>query len=50
MEVLGIPPGPQVGRAYTYLLELRLDEGALGEDEARERLLRWAREKGIGGS
>lgn len=49
MEILGIPPGPQVGRAYKYLLELRLDEGALGEDEARERLLRWAREKGIGG-
>ena len=47
MEILGIPPGPQVGRAYAFLLEMRLDEGAVGEDVARERLLRWAREKGI---
>ncbi len=41
MEILGIPPGPQVGRAYKHLLELRLDEGALGQDEARRRLLEW---------
>jgi len=43
MEVLGIPPGRDVGVAYDFLLELRLDRGPLGEDEA-ERLLRewWA--------
>ena len=38
---LGIAPGPLVGRAYRFLLALRLDEGVLGEDEARSRLLAW---------
>ena len=47
MAILGIPPGPQVGRAYKFLLEMRLDEGAVGEDMARERLVAWAREKGV---
>lgn len=47
MAILGIPPGPQVGRAYKFLLEMRLDEGAVGEDVARERLVSWAREKGV---
>ena len=47
MAVLGVPPGPVVGRAYKFLLEMRLDEGAVGEDVARERLLTWAREKGV---
>jgi len=41
MAVLGLKPGPSVGRAYRYLLELRLDEGPLGEDEARRRLEEW---------
>lgn len=41
MEVLGITPSPLVGEAYRYLLELRLDEGPLGEDEAKQRLLAW---------
>jgi poly(A) polymerase len=41
IEVLGVPPGPVVGRAYKHLLELRLDRGPLGEDVAREELLRW---------
>lgn len=41
MEILGIGPGPDVGRARSFLLELRLDEGLLGEDEARHRLLSW---------
>lgn len=44
MEILGIGPGPLVGRAYKFLLEMRLDEGAVGHDVARERLLQWARE------
>jgi poly(A) polymerase len=30
-----------VGRAYKHLLELRLDEGPLGEEEATRRLLDW---------
>jgi poly(A) polymerase len=41
MEHLGIGPGPLVGKAYAHLLELRLDEGPLGEDEARRRLDAW---------
>ncbi len=40
-EVLGIPPGPVLGRAYKYLLAVRLDEGVIGEEAARERLLAW---------
>jgi poly(A) polymerase len=41
MEILGIPEGPDVGRAYAFLLERRLEEGPLGEDRAREELLAW---------
>ncbi len=41
MAILGIRPGPAVGEAYRYLLELRLDEGPLGEEEAEARLRSW---------
>jgi poly(A) polymerase len=41
MEELGLKPGREVGRALSFLLELRMDEGPLGEDEARKRLVRW---------
>jgi poly(A) polymerase len=41
MELLGITPGPDVGAAYRFLMELRLDEGPLGEDIAKSRLLAW---------
>jgi poly(A) polymerase len=41
MEILGIPPGPAVGRAYNFLLERRMEEGPLGEDRARSELLSW---------
>ena len=41
MAILGVPPGPVVGRAYRFLLEKRLDDGPLGEDAAREALLAW---------
>ena len=40
-EVLGIEPGPVLGRAYKHLLAVRLDEGPLGKEDARERLLQW---------
>jgi poly(A) polymerase len=40
-EVLGIRPGPEVGKAYRYLLDLRLDEGVLDEAEAEARLRAW---------
>jgi poly(A) polymerase len=41
MEILGISPGREVGLAYKYLLELRMDHGPLGEDRAREELIKW---------
>ncbi|MDQ2825675.1 MAG: CCA tRNA nucleotidyltransferase, partial [Actinomycetota bacterium] len=41
MEHLGIGPGRDVGQAWKFLYELRLDEGPLGEDEARRRLDAW---------
>ncbi len=45
MEELGISPGRQVGRALAFLLELRLEEGPLGEEEARKRLAQWWQEQ-----
>jgi poly(A) polymerase len=41
MAILGIPPGPSVGRAYRFLLELRMDRGPLAHDDARRELLNW---------
>jgi poly(A) polymerase len=41
MALLGLSPGPEVGQAYRFLLELRLDEGPLGPDEAEKRLRAW---------
>jgi poly(A) polymerase len=41
MERLGIGPGPAVGEALAFLLELRLDEGPLGAEEAGRRLDAW---------
>lgn len=41
MKLLGITPGPVVGEAYKYLLEVRLDEGPIGEDAAADRLRAW---------
>jgi poly(A) polymerase len=50
MDLLGISPGPAVGHALSYLLELRLDEGPLGEEEAAARLRAWWDEQGRAGS
>ena len=41
MERLGIGPGREVGQAMKFLLELRLDEGEIGTDEAARRLDAW---------
>jgi poly(A) polymerase len=41
MELLGIPAGPQVGEAWRYLKELRLERGPLSRDEAEAELLAW---------
>ena len=44
MRILGVPSGPLVGRAYDFLLELRITEGELGRERATQELLRWAGE------
>lgn len=41
MELLGIPPGPQVGQAWRFLKELRLERGPLSQQEATAELLSW---------
>jgi poly(A) polymerase len=41
MAQLGVDPGPVVGEALAFLLEIRLEEGLIGEDEARRRLDEW---------
>ncbi|MFL6026882.1 MAG: CCA tRNA nucleotidyltransferase [Friedmanniella sp.] len=41
MELLQIPPGPLVGRAYNFLLELRIEEGPLGAERAEAELRKW---------
>ena len=47
MKLLGIPPGPLVGKAWRHLKELRLDRGPLTHDEAEAELRRWAAEQGL---
>lgn len=41
MQILNLKPGREVGDAYNYLLEVRMEEGQLGEEEAKKRLLDW---------
>jgi poly(A) polymerase len=43
MKLLGVGPGPEVGAAYRYLLEARMDHGPMSTDEASARLLEWWR-------
>jgi poly(A) polymerase len=47
MEHLGIEPGPLVGRALNFLMEIRFDDGLIGKEEAYRRLDAWAAEEGI---
>ncbi|MFZ9441446.1 MAG: CCA tRNA nucleotidyltransferase [Candidatus Nanopelagicaceae bacterium] len=44
IEILGIEPGPIVGKAYDYLLELRMEHGPLGRERAIEELLKWSKQ------
>jgi poly(A) polymerase len=48
MELLGLKPGPDVGKAWKFLKELRLDRGPLEHDDAVAELKKWAAEQGIG--
>jgi len=47
MALLGLTPGPLVGKAWNFLLELRLEEGELGRERVTAELLAWARRAGI---
>jgi poly(A) polymerase len=47
MRILGIPPGPLVGRAYAFLLELRIEQGMVGRERATQELLGWAEGEGL---
>jgi poly(A) polymerase len=41
MKVLNIKPGPEVGKAYQFLLDQRLDKGIIGIEKATEELKTW---------
>jgi poly(A) polymerase len=41
MEILGIGPGREVGAAYRFLLDLRLEHGPQEPDKAKQALLEW---------
>jgi len=45
MQILNINASPMVGKAYDFLLELRLENGPIGEDKAKEALLTWWKEQ-----
>jgi poly(A) polymerase len=50
MAILGIQPGPLVGRAYRHLLDLRLEHGPLGPERAAQELRAWAEAEGLEGA
>jgi poly(A) polymerase len=41
MAILGIPPGREVGEAYRFLLEMRLDQGPMSDVDAESALRAW---------
>jgi poly(A) polymerase len=41
MDLLNVAPGPVVGRALEFLMEIRLDEGEITPQEAAVRLREW---------
>jgi poly(A) polymerase len=48
MRILGLNQGPIVGKAYHFMMELRLSEGMIGTERATQELLRWAAAEGLG--
>ena len=47
MEILGVSPGREVGNALKFLLEIRLEDGPIGKEEATKRLLAWHAEQNV---
>ena len=41
MEHLGLTPGPEIGKALAFLMEIRLEEGLIGEEVLLKRLDEW---------
>ena len=39
--ILGVPPGPLVGKAWAHLKEVRLEQGPLSREAAEAELRRW---------
>ena len=48
MEMLGIGPGREVGEAYRFLLELRMEQGPMAPEEAEAALRAWWAERSAG--
>ena len=48
MVLLGVPPGPVVGRAYKHLLAVRMEQGPLLREQAEAELRAWAAAQGLG--
>jgi len=47
IRILGLTPGPLVGKAWNFLLELRITRGPIGREQAIQELLGWAALEGI---
>jgi poly(A) polymerase len=47
MERLGLEPGPLVGEALAFLMEVRMERGEIPDEEAYELLDGWAKERGL---
>jgi poly(A) polymerase len=47
MSILRVPPGRTVGLALRHLLDLRIEHGPLGKEQATQELLRWAAAEGL---
>jgi poly(A) polymerase len=41
MQLLNLKPSREVGQAMDFLMELRLDQGSIGEEAATKALLEW---------
>jgi poly(A) polymerase len=47
MERLGLEPGPIVGEALAFLMELRMERGPIADEDAYAELDAWAKERGL---
>jgi poly(A) polymerase len=43
MQILDVKPGRIVGEALAFLLEIRIEEGEISEEEATKRVRAWAK-------